>query len=193
MKLLLVGLVLSSSVFGVSLGQYVDSLDGASLQRFEINSNSATYTKRSNLFDVKKDLSVGIFELEKDQLRDEKVILTKVLQKIQEVDQYLKTRKSSFNELSQKKPHESFILLNDYRISQHSDLYPELKSVFNKLMAKTWKQREGAQLSDDYKSLSVISRGKVISVRPFNLMFSCKKGDLPTVCRYKDEGLIYLR
>jgi hypothetical protein len=193
MKALLIFSIFSGHVFALTLGQYSSSLDGTSVQAFDLNPKSVIYNKRSNLFDSKKDLSVGRFELERGQVENEKSIIIQALQKVQVVDKYLKGQNSTFNELSSKKPHESFIFLEDYRISQNSDLYPGLKSVFDNLMAKKWKQIDGARLSDDLKSISEMANGKVISTKPFHLLFSCNSGDVPTVCRYKDEGLIFIR
>lgn len=193
MKILFMMLI-SLPLSAATIGQYISSPDGSSVQAFTLSAKKATYDKKSNFFDKEKDLSLGKFELNATETtsKEEKVIAA-ALAKIKEVDTFMKKRNSSFNDLSGKKPHESFLFIDDYRITQGSDLYPELKAAFDSLSSKKWKQVSGVQLQQDLKSYIEFKNGKEVSKHPFNMLFNCKSGDVPTVCRFKDLGVIFVQ
>jgi hypothetical protein len=119
--------------------------------------------------------------------------LDKKLTKIKSRDELLKKKKSSFNELSSKKPHDSFIFVENYRISQDSDIYPELKIIYDQLASKKWKQIPGIKLSEDLQKVLTIKNGKEVSKDQFNFAFHCKKSKIPTTCLYKDLGILYVQ
>jgi hypothetical protein len=194
MKYLILGLVISGFAHATTLSQYISSPDGSSEQRFEINKNSAKYVKRSNFFDKNKSFTLGTFELQDSKLSATDLkALDRILAKIKSVDDFLKTKNSSFNDYSQKNPHDSFIILNEYRISQKSDLYGELKQIYDRIQGFNWKQSNGIKLSDDLKSVTIIKDGKVTAKEPFNFAFHCQKAEAPTVCGYKDFGILFVQ
>lgn len=194
MKHLFFILLFSGQVYSATIGQYVSHPDGSSFQSFTLEKNKVLYEKHSNYFDKKKDLSLGHFELtKKEDLSSHEKKLKNILSKIEEVDTYLKKKNSSFNELSSKKPHESFILLESFRVTKDSDLYPELKKIYDDLHQKNWKQVSGIRLSDDLKKVISIEKGKEKSKENFNMSFHCKTPSTPTVCGYKDLGILYIQ
>jgi hypothetical protein len=190
----LIFLFVAQSALATSLAQYHSSPDGSSEQRFELSKSKAIYLKRSNFFDQNKTLSLGNFETEKlEVIKDELKKIDEILERVEIAEKILKQRNKSFNDLSDKYPHSSFILLNDFRITQSSDLYPELKKIFDQLQRIGWKETSIIKLSDDFKSVSVIKNGKVTSKESFNFAFYCKQPQAPTVCTFKNFGILYVQ
>lgn len=192
MKIVLTFFMICSSASATTLGQYISTPGGTSVQKFEITSSKVEYEKRSNFFDAKKDLSLGKFTSVQKISSKEQNHLESTLAKIKTVDEILKKKSTSFNELSQKVPHESFFMLDDYRVSKQSDLYPELKNVYDSLASLTWKLETGVRLTDDYKTVIYTKDGKEISRQPFNFRFHCEKPEPPTQCMIKDYGILFL-
>ncbi len=194
MKYFFLSLLLTTQLYATTIGQYQSSPDDSSVQSFTVTPNKVKYEKHSNLFDKAKDLSLGDFELEKNEaLKQESAKLDEMLAKVKTVDQYLKKKNSSFNDLSSKNPHEAFLILNNYRITKGSDLYPELKKIYDDLAAKKWKHVSGIKLSDDLKNVTIIEKGKEVSKENFNLAFHCKNEEAPTVCGYKKLGILFVQ
>lgn len=185
---------LVSSVRAATLAQYYSSPDGSSVQAFTVDSGGASYEKRSNFFDKEKSYSLGTFYLTKKAISAEDLKkIDEALVKIKKVDDFLKQKNSSFNDLSDKTPHKSFLLLNDYRISQDSDLYPDLKKLFDKFQSMNWIHKSGIKLSADFKTVTTIADGKEIKSEKFNFEFQCQKAVVPTICAFKDLGILYLK
>jgi hypothetical protein len=191
MKILIL-LLLSFQLQAASLGQYISSPEGSSIQTITVNKNLAMFDKKSNFFDLKKEYSLGKFEAQSADLLEEEKVINSNFIKIKEVDDFLKKKHSDFNELSHKKPHESFLFIENFRISQASDMYPELKKAFDALQGKNWKHISGIKLTADLKYLVTVKGGKEISREPFNLPFHCKNDQPPTICSFKDLGIIYI-
>lgn len=194
MKYVILFMMFSLSAHSTTIGQYVSHPDGSSFQSFTLEKDKVLYEKHSNYFDPKKDLTLGHFELKKKQdvSKFDKTLKAHLI-KIKEVDKFLQKKNTSFNEMSSKKPHQSFLLLDKYRVTKDSELYPELKKVFDELYQKDWKQMSGIKISDDLKSVISIEDGKETSKENFNMSFHCKAPAPPTVCGYKDLGILYLQ
>lgn len=175
------------------LSQYISSPDGSSEQRFVINKNIVKYEKRSNFFDKKKAFTLGDFESGTRISAQDQKKLAQILTKIKDVDAFLKQKKSSFNDFSEKAPHDPFIILDEYRVSQKSDLYPELKAIYDRIQGFNWKQHSGIKLSEDFKTVTIIKDGKEASKESFNFAFHCKGDVAPTVCGYKDLGILFVQ
>ena len=187
-------LLLVCSVEAATLSQYHSSPDGSSIQKFTVTAKKSVYEKSSNFFDQEKMYTLGSFSLKKSTIPSEDLKkLEKILGKIQAVDKFMKTKDLSFNDLSDKTPHKSFLMLNDFRVSQGSDLYPELKMLFEKFQKLNWMQDSGIKLSNDLKTVATIKAGKVVKSEPFNFQFLCKKAEAPTICAYKDLGILYVQ
>jgi hypothetical protein len=194
MKYLALILLFSGFAQATTLSQYISSPDGSSEQRFEISKTSAKYVKRSNFFDKSKSFTLGTFELKDSKISEEDLkALDVILSKIKTVDEFLKKKNESFNDYSSKAPHSSFIILNEYRVSQKSDLYPELKAIYDRIQGFNWKQDSGIKLSEDFKTVTMIKNGKETSKEEFHFAFHCKKAEAPTVCGYKDLGILFVQ
>lgn len=191
MKFFLLFLI-STGAHAVSIAKYISTPDAVSEQRFELNKGQAKYVKASNFFDLKNQNALGVFETKSLKISKIEVRLEEVLKKVKSADDFLKSKKSSFNDLSDKSPHASFIYLNDYRITQKSELYPELKNLFEELQGEAWKQKSGIRLSDDYKTVITISDGKEISKEPFQFEFYCRQPSGQTTCQYKKLGVLHV-
>lgn len=191
MKLFLLFLI-STSAQAVSVARYISTPEAVSEQRFELTKAQAKYVKGSNFFDLKNQNSLGVFETKPSKVSKIQSRLEEVLKKVKSVDDFLKAKKSSFNDLSDKAPHASFILLNDYRITQKSELYPEVKALFEQLQKLDWNQKSGIRVSDDYKTITTLNDGKEVSRDPFQFEFYCRKPSGTTTCEYKDLGVLYV-
>jgi hypothetical protein len=193
MKLFFLTLIVSSPLKATVLSQFISSPEGSSLQTFTVKEGKALLEKRSNFFDNKKDYSLGTFELKFSRgLRALEKALKVSLSKIQEADKLLKKTNASFNDLSLIRPHASFLMLDDYRVSQDSVLYPELKKIYDDLSQRKWEQVTGMKLSLDLKTVTMTKDGKEAFKEPFDVQFSCKDPNPPTVCAYKDLGILYI-
>lgn len=186
----LILLLLSFKAHAVILSQYVSTPDAVSEQRFELTKNSAQYVKRSNYFDQKKNQEIGTYSLSVS--RDEFAVLEETLSKVKTVDELLKKKNLSFNDLSDKDPHAPFFFLDEYRITKSSDLYPELKTLFAKLQGKALTSFTGVRVSEDLKILTTFEKGQEKKKETFALSFHCKDEQAPTVCLFKDYGTLFL-
>ncbi len=182
-----------TTVHATTLSQYHSSPTGSSVQTFEIGKNKTKFEKASNFFDKEKSYQLGSFTIGQDQLNKEDLKkLEAILVKIKEVDTFLKEKNSDFNELADKSPHKSFLMLDQYRISQNSDLYPEVKKIFDHFQKLNWKQESGIKLSKDLKTMTTVKNGKDVKSEKFDFAFHCKDQAAPTVCAYKDLGILFV-
>ncbi|WP_408098494.1 hypothetical protein ACJVC5_06160 [Peredibacter sp. HCB2-198] len=194
MKYLSLFILFSTSVGATTLGRYYSSPEGTSVQKFSLSKSSVIYEKRSNFFDEKPDNRLGTFETsEAKSIKEDKQKLDAILVKVKTVDEFMKKRNESFNDLSMKNPHSSFFMLEDYRISQESDLYPEVKAIYERLSDLNWKQKKGIKLSEDLKKIIHVKDGKEVSNEIFNFAFQCQKSEPPSICSFKDEGILYVK
>lgn len=193
MKYLISIFLLTNVAHATILSQYISSPEGSSEQRFVINKNTVKYEKRSNFFDKTKALSLGDFQSANKMSAEDQKKLEKILAKIKDVDTFLKQKNSSFNDFSEKAPHDPFIIIDEYRVSQKSDLYPELKAIYDRIQGFNWKQESGIKLSEDFKTVTTIKDGKEAKKETFNFAFHCKRQEAPTVCGYKDLGILFVQ
>lgn len=186
-------LLLTTSVHATTLSQYHSSPAGSSVQTFDIGKTKTSFEKASNFFDKAKSYQLGSFTISKDKIqKDDLKKLEEILIKIRAVDTFLREKNSGFNDLADKSPHKSFIMLDQYRVSQGSDLYPELKNLFEKFQKLDWKQESGIKLSNDLKTITVVEDGKEVKSEKFDLAFHCKDQSAPTVCSYKNLGILFV-
>ena len=194
MKALILGLLICSSAQAITLGHLYSSPEGSSVQQFILNDSKMIYKKKSNFFDKKQDYRLGVFETPINKAsKEDKKKLEKLLVKIKGIDDFMQKKNESFNSLSYIKPHASFFTLEDYRISQESDLYPEVNAIYERLYGAGWKHKSGIKLSNDTKKLIHINNGKESSDEAFNFSFHCQKAGPPSICGFKDEGILYVK
>ncbi len=176
----------------ISLTEATSRTEGMSSQSFVLG-DRPSFFKKSNYFDTQKNYVLGEFALDKkESTRSEEKILAGILEKIRAADKILLTQGGSFNQLSNIEPHGLFFLLDDFRIAPGSDLYPELRKVFDALLRKKWIHREGLNLSEDYTTVTTVKEGKNVESKPFDFAFACSKRRAPAYCFFKDVGLLYV-
>jgi hypothetical protein len=187
-------LVMIGNVYATTFSQIRSTPEGTSEQGFTISKTNISYVKRSNYFDSSKSLTLGEFGT--SNAKAGLAVLPKLqeaLVKIKQVDKFMRKKNSSFNEMSEKSPHEPYFLLDDYRITSGSILYKELEANFKKLESIHWKQKSGIKLSDDFKTVTKIENEKESSKTEFNFRLHCKNPQAPTICIYKDHGILFLK
>ncbi len=185
-------LTMSPGLQAVTLSQAISLTEGSSYQGFELK-EKVLYKKKSNFFDKNRDYTLGTFELEKGEvIAGELKVLEAVLKKLKSSDELLRQGNTSFNQLSKPAPHSSFLLLDEFQITQGSDLYPELKKVFDVLATKKWSLQEGMKLSADLKHMTKHKYGVATAPEPFSFSFACSKVRPPAYCLFKDLGILYV-
>ena len=188
-------LAFSFQASATTFGKYRSTPDGVASQKFIADKDVTKFEKTSNYFDLSdKDYSVGIYTSEDRKEFSE--LMTKVEEyskKFQVVDEYLKTKGSSFNNVSGSPGHEEVILVNDYRIRKESKFYAELDGVFKKLRGLKWKQQKGYQVSQDLMKLMEIEDGKTIKTSPYARDLYCQRVQPPTTCTFYGGGQIYVK
>lgn len=194
MKFLTAILFISLNLEAATISQYISKPEGSSAHVFDISETKMTQKKASNFFDTKKDYRLGSFSTsDKAKAKELNTRLEAILVKIKEVDVFMKKKNSSFNDLADNKPHESFLAVNEYRVTKESVVYPELKAIYDEVAKLKWQQDDGIKLSDDLKKIITIENGKEVKREEFSFRFHCKDPAPPSVCAYKDLGIIYVQ
>lgn len=194
MKYLIVSvLFLAQVAHAVELARIHSDPEVSSRVRYIISDKEIKLKKESNLFDEKKDLTLGTFKLVPSK-KFSSNRLNAIRDEIKRADEFLKKKGSSFNELSStKEHHKPFITIDDFRILEGSNYYAELDKTLKELSSLPREQLTGMLLSSDLKKVSYIKDGKMTKTDPFNIKFSCKNEAAPTVCYFKGEGFLILR
>lgn len=190
--LFIISLFINSS-FAVTLIKYKSMPENASVQQFEIEAKKITFKKESNYFDQKVDYQLGTYVLNSNV--DIKAItkeLEVVLEKAKTVDKFLKeTKGSSFNEISPPGSHDTFYVLEDFKIGKSSNLYPAVDKVFKSMQTSEMKMLSGVVLDKNLQTYNLIKDGKSTSSEKFT-MENCLTQRLPTVCKFKNYGVLYV-
>ncbi len=185
-------LFLAPVLHAANLTHYQSSPEGTSLQTFSL-SKSMTQTRRTNAFDRSLKLRLGTFALAGgESVVTEERLVNGILAQIQTVEETLRRRGSSFNDLSPVKPHGAFFMVENFRVSESSRIYPELLKIFRSLSLKKWRQLEGIRITDDLKSLTTIRGGKEVSTQAFSYAFHCNRERPPGYCLFKDQGILFV-
>lgn len=185
-----------SQVQALTLSKYRSTPDGAASQLFNLDSKKPQFEKTSNVFDPNSnDLGIGIHELSSPG--EEYKSLVKNLEgyaaKFKVVDDFLKTKGSSFNDVSGPPNHEAIIILNDYRIKPDSKYYAELDVVFKKIRSMNWRLVKGYRITDDLKKVLEINDGKTTKTSSYDKDLYCQKAQRPTLCTYYGGGQVYVK
>lgn len=196
MKKILILLLISTQAYPVTFGKYRSSPDGVASQKFVTEGKAVRFEKTSNYFDLtQKDYSVGVFKLNEPSPE-----FTRLMEKVEEfskkfstVDEFLKTKDSSFNELAGDSGHDVVILVNDFRVKPDSKYYKELDAIFKKMRKLDWKHTDGYRVTEDLKELSQLESGKVIKTVPYARDMYCRKLRPPTICTFHGGGEIYVK
>lgn len=193
-KILYIILLLPLTVNAVEIAKIQSDPQSASRQKFVLSNKTFKYQKESNLFDVGKNYKLGTFlSVQEKDAQEFNKKFEEVLGLIKQTDKLLRSKGMSFNELSKSSEHhQEFIMFDEFKILKGSNFYPNLDKLFNELQQKEMKHVSGVELSSDLKQIAYISNGKKIKEEEFNIRFSCEKETLPTVCRVKKEGYLFL-
>ncbi len=167
--------------------------EGNSIQTFSFGDKILKYKKGSNYFDLKKEMRIGEFHAENSpEILEQKNKIESVLVEVKRVDHFLLGRGSSFNKLSGPILHGPVFYLDDFVIRPNSIHYSKLKEAFTGLQRVPLKQHSGIELTKDVKELLIIQNGTILKKESFNMNFYCQKGKAPTICGYKDVGILYI-
>lgn len=180
-----------NSAHGAVFSKYVSTLEGASELRYEFSKEKSSFVRRSNFFDQKKNYALGTYELTFP--KEAATELSEIIAKVQAANELLKRKKLSFNDLSDKTPHAPFFFLNEFRITEGSDYYADLKRIFEKLESIEKKNFTGIRLTDDFTEVEEFKKGKLEKKRPFNFSFHCSTEQAPSVCLFKDLGILFVQ
>ena len=161
---------ISFSSFALSLAQYQSMPGSTDARKWIFESGKISLEKRTNAFDKKKDLKLGKFRAaDQDSVIENELKL--ILQSMTLVDKNLKRKGKSFNDLSNGRPHEPFLQLNEFFIYKSSRLYLQIESIIGKLESLKWDHLSGLELSDDYKKVKIVNG----ATSDFNFRFNCEK------------------
>lgn len=193
-KLLILTLLLPLSLSAVEISKIQSDPQSASRQKFIVNKKTITYEKESNLFDQAKDYRLGTFSsLNGKNTEELNRKLEGVLEQIKQTDLVLRSKGVSFNSLSQSRDHhQEFITIGEFKVIKDSNFYANLDKIFSELQEQDMILKNGIELSQDLKKISFYSNSKKVKEEDFNLKFVCSKEELPTVCRIKKEGYLFL-
>lgn len=167
--------------------------ENVSIQQFDISSKKIIFKKETNFFDQKIDYELGTYILNsKTDIKNIEKQLDDVLEKVKTVDKYLKdTKGSSFNEISPPASHDTYYVLGDFKIGEASSLYPAVDKVFKSMQSEEKKLLDGVALDQKLGLINYKKDGKIISTSKFT-MENCLKPALPTVCKFKNYGVLYV-
>jgi hypothetical protein len=163
---------------------------GSHLQHFKTEKETIFYEKRSTYFDGQTDFRVGKMR----PLEDKALVreLESILKKVQTTDRFLKTKNLSFNDLTLDPLHRNHWILDGFRITDDSILYPELSAIFMKLQDKKWVLESGVEMSLDFKKYRVITKGRPGKFLPTPER-NCQQISGATQCKFDSHGVIYVR
>ncbi len=195
MKILIAAFLIATNIHAATLSKYRSTPDGVASQKFILKDNEATFEKTSNFFDMKaKDYSVGIHKLTtlNPEYQDTLKKIEEFSVKLKKVDDFLKTKGSSYNEVAGIVQHEVIILVDDFRIKPESKYYTELDALFKKLQQQDWKLTKGFRITPDLEKVLEIDKGEVVKTSKYARDLYCKKAQLPTTCTLHGGGHIFV-
>lgn len=196
MKYLFFSLLVVFSVEASTLAKYRTTTEGSASQKFLLDDKEPVFEKTSNYFDLKNgDYGIGIHKL--SEVSNEYKALVKEVheyaKKFKTVDDYLKTKGSSFNEVSGLIKHEAIILVDDYRIKPDSKYYASLDSLFKKFRAMDWKLSKGYRISNDLEKVMEFDKGIETKSTNYARDLYCQKPLPPTTCTFQGGGQVYVK
>lgn len=172
-----------------TLSQVKSTPSYLALQEFRFSGDSVFFNKASNFFDHKIEYELGSYRASlKSETRQDKAKLLAILAKLTAVDNYLREKNSSFNDLNRVSGHESYLMLDKFKIPQSSNLYPEVKVIFDHLRSVDWSVLKRVRLSDDLRRISDAGGKESL----FDMAEKCSSPQAPTFCFIKGYGVLFL-
>lgn len=196
MKYLILSFLFIFAARASTLGKYRTTTDGVASQKFLLDDKEPVFEKTSNYFDLKNgDYGIGIHKLSEVSAEYKALVkeVAEYARKFKTVDDYLKTKGSSFNEVSGLIKHEAIILVDDYRIKPDSKYYSSLDTLFNKLRAMNWKLEKGYRISKDLEKVMEFDKGKETQATKYSRELYCQKPLPPTTCTFQGGGQVYVK
>jgi hypothetical protein len=194
MRVLAILILSICTLNAATISRYIDKPEGISMQSYELNNGKAMFRKHSNFFDESRDFSLGDFvPVSTEGINIQEKRLNKILYQIKDVEKFLQTKDQGFNDLTPLSLHESAILIDKFKISKSSILYPEALAIFESLKKRQWRQVAGVKLTEDFKKIGIIQGGKEVKSLEFDFKSFCNNALPPATCRYKDLGPLYVR
>ena len=196
MKYFIISLLVSLSVNATTIAKYRTTSDGAASQKFILDAAEPVFEKTSNYFDLKQgDYGIGVHKLSQVNAGYKSIVkeIEEYSKKFKTVDEFLKTKGSSFNEVSGLIKHEAIILVDDYRIKPDSKYYAPLDALFKKLRAMDWKLSKGYRISSDLEKVMEFDQGKETTSTKYARELYCQKPLPPTMCTFQGGGQVYVK
>lgn len=184
------------NVDAATFAKYRTTVEGTASQKFILDDNEPVFEKTSNYFDLKHgDYGIGIHHLSAVNAEYKALVkeVEEYAKKFKVVDEYLKTKGSSFNEVSGLIKHEAIILVDDYRIKPESKYYAALDALFKKVRAMEWKLAKGYRISSDLEKVIEFDKGKETKTTKYSRELYCQKPLPPTTCTFQGGGQIYVK
>lgn len=187
MKKILFLILIPLNSQAVTLEKYLSLPEGAMRQSIELDKKGLKLFKDSNYFDSEKSYQIGNFKAPSKGQENALKTLNELHKKVQTVDEALKKKGVSFNELATPKAHITIYRLDEYVIGPGSKYYKTVDEEFKKLNTLKWKQIDGYEISKDFKTVKEFENGKVKKSSEFASDFYCKRD----VCTYLGGGLVF--
>ena len=182
-------LMLSVAAFAddMTFSKYQTSPGRNNLQEFRFKGHTVVFEKRSTLFDEKQDQRVGLMKPRKEGAIAKK--LEGIMMEIHNVDQFLRTQNSSFDDLSPTPGHKTHYIFNGHHIGTASKVGKKLAEVYKSLMALDWKLDNGVEVVKG--SVKTFKAGAVQSTTKFDRA-ACVKAGPRSVCDFPQFGYVYV-
>lgn len=186
MKIFFLGIFLSLNAGAVTLEKSLSLPEGKMKQTIEWDKEKLKLFKDSNYFDSPKAYRIGNFTAPIKGQQKTISSLEELLKKVEAVDEALKKKGTSFNQLSIPKAHVTIYRLNEFVIGPGSKYYQILDDHFKHLGKLQWKQIDGYEISRDFKTVKEFEGGKLKKTSEFASDFFCKRD----MCTYTGGGTI---
>lgn len=193
---ILICLFTLNAASAATLAKFRSSPDGTSSQKFLLEGEAPKFEKTSNLFDPKsKDYRIGVHSLAGKPAEFKKLMakVDEYAKKFKEVDEFLKTKNSSFNDVAGAVHHDSVILVDEFRIKPESKYYAELDQIFKKLQGMNWRLKTGFKLTENLEKVLEYKDGKEVKSSPYARDLYCQKAHPPTVCTFYGGGQVFVQ
>lgn len=181
------------NAYGMTFSKYTSVPEHNLLQEFTFKNGQASFAKRTNYYDQKQDYRVGEFKTSSAKAESLNKRLKTVLDKVTKVDEFMKTKGTTFNDLSGKVPHEALWFVDSFKITKDSVFNSELEDILEELQALPWEGFTGLGLDETQQSVKEFKNGKVVSDRKLAQDECYQKEPKLRVCQFKGIGILYVK
>ena len=178
---LLITFLLSANSYALTLSKMRSLNEGTSVQTLTTDAKSLTLKKESNLFDKKLEPRLGVFTTD-DKGKDISEAITSAV----------KQNPGDFTKDLSKLGHADLFKVDDKFVTPGSPLHLSLQKTFERLQTLHWTHQSGVELIFRKGKLIPIENGKQMKAQVFIPQMSCNNPAPPTLCKIKNQGLIYV-